>query len=81
MPESLRKEMCWNTELPRQLESYQISGSRQNLNFRNQTWGCPGDTSGKESACSAGDKEGCASILGSGRPLVEGEATHSTALV
>ena len=81
MPESLRKGMCWNTKLLRQLDSSQISGSRQNFNFRNQTWGCPGDTSGKEPACSAGDKEGCGSVLGSGRALVEGEATHSTALV
>ena len=40
--------MCWNTELLRQLESSQILRSRQNLNFRNQTQGFPGDTSGKE---------------------------------
>ena len=72
--------MCWNTELRRQLESSQISRSRQNLNFRNQIWDFPGDTSGKEPAFSAGDKEGCGSILGSGRPLVEGKATHSTIL-
>ena len=39
--------------------------------------GSPGGVSGKESACNAGD---AGSIPGSGRPLEEGIATHSSIL-
>ena len=39
--------------------------------------GCPGGSDGKESACKVGDP---GSILGSGRPLEEEMATHSSIL-
>ena len=39
--------------------------------------GFPGGSDGKESACNVGDK---GSVLGSGRSLEEGMATHSSIL-
>ena len=42
--------------------------------------GLPGGTSGKELACKAGDARVVGLIPGSGRPLEEGMATHSSVL-
>jgi len=42
--------------------------------------GFPNDLAGKESACSAGDARDTGSIPGSGNPLEEGTATHSSIL-
>ena len=40
----------------------------------------PDGSAGEESACNAGDIEDASSILGWGRPLVGGQATHCSIL-
>ena len=69
---SRRIKQCSHSILP-QLQSSSVWNRHQIYSLK----GFPGGSDGKESACSAGD---LGSILGLGRSLEEGLATHSSIL-